>query len=62
MSKQKLVTLQIELYEDYDELTTVSPIVQYYTRIHWSGTDASMVSPLFKHPFDAFRWAGDMMC
>lgn len=61
MSKQKLVTLQIELFEDYDDLTTGKPIVQYYTRIHWSGTNASMVSPLFNRPLDAFRWAGDMM-
>lgn len=61
MSTTKLATLQIDLFEDYDDVTTGDPRVQYYARIHWSGTNASMTSPNFSRPFDAFHWAGDVI-
>ena len=60
MSKQKLVTLQIDLYEDYDDVTT-TPTVRYYTTVYWSGTETKMVSPLFDKPLDALKWAGGLI-
>lgn len=60
MTTQKLAVLKVELYQDIDDMVT-EQVTQYFTKVYWEDTSATITSPNFSRPSQALDWAGEML-